>query len=213
MNFFNKYNIVSLALLAAFIIVQFVPFTHSTLIYSEVEDSQTVFDEATQSYVTNSKTWAQLPVGVTGKDRGSWPTEIKYGEFNEWEPEVQEKYPLYGEKQISIFTYVWNPAGALYGHKVNAYILIQVLFIAFGLFAFLIKNYMSKAVVAFLFGLSNIWAFVTTLLLRASEELTAYWPTTILLLILGLAAVAAGIYFIPQYFRDKAHNEAVRKSL
>ena len=213
MKFFDKYKCVSLAVLAAVLIVQLVPFTHSTKIYSEVEDAQQVFDEATQSYITKAKTWAQLPIGVAGKDRGSWPSEIKFGEYEELDPATQEKYPLYGEKQISIFTYVWNPAGALYGHRVNAYILLQVLFLTFALFAFLIKNFMAKAVAAFLLGLSSIFAFTSTIVLKVSGDLQPYMVTTVLVLITGLAAIAAGVYFIPEYFPEKAHNEAVRKSL
>jgi len=213
MKFLNKFNIISLAVIVLTLVVQLVPFTHSTKIYSEVEDVQQYFDETTNQYVVKAKTWAELPIGVTGKDRGSWPSEIKFGEFKDLDPVVQEKYPLYGEKNISIFTYVWNPAGALYGHRVNAYILVQVLFIAFVLFSFLVKNFLAKAVVAFLFGFSHIWAFVRSLLLSASGELEPYTFTLVLLIVIGLAVIAAGVYFVPEYFKEKAKNEAVRKSL
>ncbi|MGI5071285.1 hypothetical protein HRO26_09085 [Treponema pectinovorum] len=199
MKFFNKYNTVSFALLLLVLVVQLVPFTNSTKIESEVEDA--------------GKTWAELPIGVTGKDRSSWPSEIKYGEFKDWDVPIKEKYPLYGERQISIFTYVWNPAGALYGYRVGAYILPQVMFIAFAIFTFLVKNFMAKAVVAFIFGLTHIWAFAKTLMLTSSGNLEPYMAIPVLLLILGLALIAVGIWCIPQYFRDKAHNEHVRKSL
>jgi len=195
MKFLNKFNIISLAVIVLTLVVQLVPFTHSTKIYSEVEDVQQYFDETTNQYVVKAKTWAELPIGVTGKDRGSWPSEIKFGEFKDLDPVVQEKYPLYGEKNISIFTFV------------------QVLFIAFVLFSFLVKNFLAKAVVAFLFGFSHIWAFVRSLLLSASGELEPYTFTLVLLIVIGLAVIAAGVYFVPEYFKEKAKNEAVRKSL
>ena len=199
MKFFNKYNIASLVLLLLFVVAQFVPFTHTTKLVSEVEDA--------------GKTWAELPVGIAGKDRGTWPSEIKYGEFKDWEPEVQKKYPLYGEKNVSIFSYVWNPAGALYGKKVNAFVFAQVAFLAFALAAFLIKNYMAKAVFAFIFALSNFLSTVLMFLLKASGDLTPYLGVPIFSLVIGLAAVALGIYFIPEYFREKARNEEIRKSI
>lgn len=199
MKFFNKYSIASIALLLLILIVQLVPFTHSTRIVSEVEDM--------------GKTWAELPVGVAGKDRSSWPSEIKYGNFEDWDPSVQEKYPLYGEKEVSMFNYVWNPAGALYGEKVGAFIMVQVLFIAFAIFALLIRNYMAKAVVTFIFALTQIWAFIKTLLLKSAGDLDPYMLVPYLVLVLALATIALGVYFIPQYFRDVRHNEKVRKSL
>ena len=199
MKFFNKYNIASLVLLLLFVVAQFVPFTHTTKLFSEVEDA--------------GKTWAELPVGITGKDRGSWPSEIKYGDFKDWEKEVQEKYPLYGEKNISLFTYVWDPAGALYGKKVNAFIFAQVAFIAFALAAFLIKNYMAKAVFAFIFAIANFLSTALMFMLKASGDLTPYLGVPVFNLVVGLAAVALGIYFIPEYFREKARNEEIRKSI
>ena len=67
MKFLNKYNYISFVLLFLVIVAQFVPFTNSAKLYSEVEDM--------------GKTWAELPVGITGKDKSSWPPEIKYGEL------------------------------------------------------------------------------------------------------------------------------------
>ena len=181
------------------VVVQLVPFTNTANLDSEVEDA--------------SKTWAELPVGLAGKERFTWPSEIKYGDFNDWEPEVQEKYPLYGEKDISIFTYVWNPAGALSMSKVNCYIFVQILFIAFGIFAFLIKNSLAKAVVSFIFALSYIYAFVQTLILKSMEVLVPFMPTTVCLLVLGLFAVAIGINYIPEWKREKVENANRKASL
>ncbi len=200
MNFFkNKYNIISVVLLLLVVVSQLIPFTSSTKIYSEVEDE--------------GKTWAELPVGITGKYKSDWPSEIKYGEFKDWEPSVQAKYPLYGEKTVSVFTYVWNPAGALYGNKVNAYIFTEVAFIAFLLFAVFVKNFMAKAVVAFILALINIWAAVQSFVLKASGDLEPGMAVVVMFIIIALGAIAAGVYFIPEYFRLKRHNEEVRKSL
>lgn len=256
----NKYHIVSLVLLALVLVVQLVPFTHSTLLKSDVEDQ--------------SMTWAELPVGVTGKDRNDWPTEIKYEKTDYWKnaqtlpatadaivqtvkstpdfgiwtvsdavstyeaavadgtdadriaaakknveesvanvKSVCEKYPLYGEKQISLFTYIWNPSGALWANQFLAFLFVHVAFIAFALFAFLVKNYMAKAIVAFIFGISNICAFVQCFVLKSADLLAPYLPTVILLAVSAVAAVAVGVYFIPAYLADKAHNEEVKKSL
>lgn len=200
MKLLNKYNIISWVLLLLIVIVQLIPFTNSTKLVSEVEDP--------------GKTWAELPVGQTGKDKSDWPSEIKYGEFKDWDPSVQAKYPLYGERGVSIFTYVWNPAGALSGTEVNAYVFTQVAFIALLLFTFLVKNFMAKAVVAFIVGLGYIWAFVRTLLLNIAAGTSPFsMVVAILLLVIGLASIAAGVYFIPEYFRQKKLNEEIRKSL
>lgn len=199
MKFLNKYNYISFVLLFLVIVAQFVPFTNSAKLYSEVEDM--------------GKTWAELPVGITGKDKSSWPPEIKYGEFKDWEKSVQEKYPLYGEKTISLFTYVWDPAGALYGQKVNAFIFAQVAFIAFLLATFLIKNFMAKAVFAFILGITHIWAFVQMFVLKGTGDLSPYMVVPVFMAVIAVLAIAAGVYFIPEYFREKKHNEEIRKSL
>lgn len=200
MKLLNKYNIISWVLLLLIVIVQLIPFTNSTKLVSEVE--------------APGKTWAELPVGQTGKDKSDWPSEIKYGEFKDWDPSVQAKYPLYGERNVSIFTYVWNPAGALSGAEVNAYVFTQVAFIALLLFTFLVKNFMAKAVVAFIVGLGYVWAFVRTLLLNAEAGTAPFsMVVAILLLVIGLASIAAGVYFIPEHFRQKRLNEEIRKSL
>lgn len=201
MKFLNKYNVISWVLLLLILIVQLIPFSNSTKLNSEVEDP--------------GKTWAELPVGQTGKDKSDWPSEIKYGEFKDWDPSVQEKYPLYGERSVSIFTYVWNPAGALSGKEVNAYIFTQVLFIALLLFTFLVRNFMAKAVVLFITGIGYVWAFARTVLLNGEAAGSAPFSmvVAVLLLIIGLGAIAAGIYFIPEHFRQKALNEEIRKSL
>ena len=210
--FKNKYNVISVVLLLLVVVAQLIPFTNSTKLYSEVENP--------------GKTWAELPVGQSGKDRSDWPPEIKYGEFKDWAPEVQAKYPLYGERAISIFTYVWNPAGALYGHKVNAFIFTQVAFIAFLLFTLFVKNFMAKAVVAFILALANIWAVVQSFILNSSGDLVLIITNAdgthsvepgiaviILLAVIALGAIVAGVYFIPEHFRMKKHNEEIRKSL
>ena len=197
--FKNKYNVISVVLLLLVVVAQLIPFTNSTKLYSEVENP--------------GKTWAELPVGQSGKDRSDWPPEIKYGEFKDWAPEVQAKYPLYGERAISIFTYVWNPAGALYGHKVNAFIFTQVAFIAFLLFTLFVKNFMAKAVVAFILALANIWALVQSLILKSSGDLEPGMAVIVLFAIIAVGAIAAGVYFIPEHFRMKKHNEEIRKSL
>jgi len=199
MKYLNKYHIISLALLVLVLFVQLVPFTNSSNVNSDIEDW--------------GKTWAELPIGVAGKAKSAWPAEIKYGNFEDWEPSVKEKYPLYGEKNVSIFTYVWNPAGALAGHKVNAYILVQVLFIAFALFSFLVKNYLAKAIVAFLFGFAHLYAFIQSFVLKSADELVPFMPTVILLAVMAAACFAVGAYFIPEYLRDKAKNAEIKKSL
>ena len=122
-------------------------------------------------------------------------------------------YPLYGEKDISIFTLVWHPAGALEMPLVNALILVPLLFILFGIFAFFVKNYMAKAVVAFLFSLGQIWAFIRILVLNGSGELPSYIYVGILLLVTALATIAVGVWFIPEFFREKEANAKLKKSL
>lgn len=199
MKFFTKYNVVSIVLMVLFLVVQFLPFTNTAKLDAAYENA--------------GKTWAEMPVGMTGKDKSDWPVEIRFDEFENWDKEIQQKYPLYGEKNVSIFTYVWNPAGSLKTSQYIAYVLIQVLFIAFGLFAFLVKNYMAKAVVAFMFGLGQIYAFIQTLVLKASGFLQPYMAVPVLLLVLGLFAIAVGVFFIPKYFADKKANAELKKSL
>lgn len=199
MKFFTKSNIIACVLLALTIIVQLIPFTNSTLLQSEVEDP--------------GKTWAEIPVGLAGKSKFDWPSEIKYGDFKDWEPEVQNNYPLYGEREVSIFTYVWNPGGALEMHKVNAYIFVQILFIAFGVIAFLAHSSLVKSVFAFIFGATYIWAFVTTLILKSAEELVPYMPTTVLLAVMAVACIVVGVLYIPEWKKEKAENAARKASL
>ena len=199
MKFFTKYNIASIALIVLVLIGQFIPFTNTEKLQSSYEDP--------------SKTWAELPVGMTGKDRSSWPAEIKYGDFDTWEPETQVKYPLYGKKNVSIFTYVWNPAGSLHTFQYIGYVFLHVFLVGLALFAFLVKNYMAKAVVAFMFALEQIFAFVETLILKSSGFLTPYAFTTYFLLVTALLTIAIGIFFIPEYKREKAANAELKKQL
>lgn len=189
----------SIVLVVLFWVVQLLPFVNTTEIQSQTEDP--------------SKTWAELPVSIVGKDRMSWPTEIKYDEFDQWAQEIQQQYPLYGEKNISVFTYVWYPAGSMYTHQYFCFVLAQVLMIAFILFAIFIKNHMAKAVVSFIFALGLIYAFVQTLLLKGEAFINPNMVVTYLFVVLAVAAIVVGVLNIPEFFEDKAKNENLKTRL
>ena len=78
---------------------------------------------------------------------------------------------------------------------------------------FLIKNFMAKAVFAFILGITHIWAFVQMFVLKGTGDLSPYMVVPVFMAVIAVLAIAAGVYFIPEYFREKKHNEEIRKSL
>lgn len=191
-NLKSKNTIAAIVLLVLTVVVQFLPFVNTAELKSETEDF--------------GKTWAELPKGISGEDRSSWPSEIKYGDFDTWEPEVQAKYPLIGKKDISIFQYVWLPAGALTGAQVNCYVLVQVMFIAFALFSFFVSSKLAQAVVSYMFGLSYVYAFVQTLILKGAGMMIPSMVTTVCLVVLAVLVLVYSVMINIEYVKTKKNK-------
>ncbi len=140
------------------------------------------------------------------------------------------KYPLYGKKNISLFQYVWRPAAGLANRQFVWFLIPELMFIAFALFAFLIKNYMAKAVVGFMFAATQICQFISILYLRSADfevwtsgrlgtvQISDFLANSsmlvaVLVLIMSFVTIGVSVYFIPQWKRDKAANAELKKKL